>query len=115
MIEFVTKRAAEFSLPLHETDGLVDNHCTEAGVLVQGSQIVVIRDDLANEVGAKINTRRTLRMEGATCSTCVKTCLQCTVLSFRKCELQTLQTTAECGAAADRAGQMHEDGTHGRC
>ena len=87
MLEFVTKRAAEFLLPLRETDGLVDNHCAEAGILAQGSQIVVIRDDLANEVGTKINTRRTLRMEGATCSTCVKMCCQCTFLSFRKCGL----------------------------
>jgi hypothetical protein len=69
VLELAARREAEFSLPLREIDVLV-NHCrTEAGVLDQGSQIVVIREDLANEVGAQINTRHTLRMEGANSST----------------------------------------------
>lgn len=61
------KREAEFSLPLREIDVLVNNLRTEAGVFDQSSQIVVIREDLAKEVGpgAKINTQCTLRMEGA--------------------------------------------------
>lgn len=59
------KREAKFSFPLREFDVLVNNCRTYAGVLDQGSQIVVIREDLANEVGAKINAQRTLRMEGA--------------------------------------------------
>ena len=69
VLGLAAKREAEFSLPLREVDILVNHHSTEAGVLDQGSQIVVIREDLANEVGAKINTRRTLRMEGANGST----------------------------------------------
>jgi hypothetical protein len=64
VLELAAKREAEFSLPLREIDVLVNNCSTEAGVLDQGSQIIVIREDLANEVGAHINTRRTLRMEG---------------------------------------------------
>ena len=48
---------------------LVNNCCTEASVLNQGSQIVVIHKDLANEVGTKINKWRTLHMEGATGNT----------------------------------------------
>ena len=69
VLGLAAKREAEFSLPLQEVDILVNHHSTEAGVLDQGSQIVVIREDLANEVGAKINTRRTLRMEGTNGST----------------------------------------------
>ena len=65
VLEFAARREAEFSLPLREIDVLVNNLRTEAGVLDQGSQIVVIREDLAKEVNARINTQRTLRMEGA--------------------------------------------------
>jgi hypothetical protein len=52
-------------------DVLVNDLHTEAGILDQGSQIVVIWEDLAKEVIAKINTRRTLRMEGANGSTTI--------------------------------------------
>jgi hypothetical protein len=69
VLGLAAKREAEFSLPLREIDILVNRHSTEAGVLDQGSQIVVICEDLANEVGAKINTQCTLRMEGANSST----------------------------------------------
>ena len=69
VLELTAQREAEFSLPLREIDVLVNNLRTEAGVLDQGSQIVVIREDLAKEVGAQINTQRTLRMEGANSST----------------------------------------------
>ena len=69
VLGLAARREAEFSLPLQEIDVLVNNCRTEAGVLDQGSQIVVMREDLANEVGARINTQRTLRMEGANSST----------------------------------------------
>ena len=69
VLELVAKREAEFALPLREIDVLVNNLRTEAGILDQGSQIVVIREDLAREVGTQINTQRTLRMEGANGST----------------------------------------------
>ena len=69
VLEIATKREAEYSLPLREIDVQVNGRRTEAGVLDQGSQIVVIREDLANEVGARINTQRVLRMEGANGST----------------------------------------------
>src|SRR5216684_5442975 len=45
------KREAEYSLLLREIDILVNNLRREAGVLDQGSQLVVIREDLAKEVG----------------------------------------------------------------
>src|SRR6266567_3401698 len=69
VLELAAKQEAEFSLPLCEIDILVNNLRTEAGVLDQGSQIVVIREDLAKDVGAQINTQCTLRMEGANGST----------------------------------------------
>jgi hypothetical protein len=46
----------------------------EAGMLDQGSQIVVICEDLANEVGTQINTQHTLHMEGANSS---MSCMLC--------------------------------------
>ena len=46
---------AEFCLPLCETYILVDDHSTEDSFLDERSQVVVIREDLAGEVGAKIN------------------------------------------------------------
>ena len=69
VLELAARREAEFSLPLREIDVLVNDLRTEAGVLDQGSQIVVIREDLAKEVGARINTQHVLRMEGANGST----------------------------------------------
>lgn len=63
--DFSTLRAAEYSLPLREIDVLINNTISEAGVLDQGSQIVVIRQDLAQEAGVIINRRFQLEMEGA--------------------------------------------------
>ncbi|KAI0288887.1 hypothetical protein BC826DRAFT_888759, partial [Russula brevipes] len=50
---------------LHEISVLVNGLVTEFGVLDSGSQIVAIRYDLAQEVGAQINPHRRLEMEGA--------------------------------------------------
>ena len=69
VLGLATRREAKFSLPLREIDVLVNSRKTEAGVLHQGSQIVIIREDLANEVGTQINTQRVLQMEGANSST----------------------------------------------
>jgi hypothetical protein len=63
------KREAESSLPRREINVLVKDLRMEAGVLDQGSQIVTVREDLAQEVGARINTQRTLRIKGANGST----------------------------------------------
>ena len=68
VLGLATRRKAKFSLPLREIDILVNSHKTKAGMLDQGSQIVVIRKDLANEVGTQINTQRVLQMEGANSS-----------------------------------------------
>ena len=65
VLELVTPRTAEYSLPLHEIDVLVNDTVTEAGMLDQGLQIIVIRQDLLLEAGASINPDHRLEMEGA--------------------------------------------------
>lgn len=65
VLELPTKREAEIFLPLREIDVLVNNLRIEASVLNQGSQIVVITEDLVKEVGARVNTQRTLCIQGA--------------------------------------------------
>ncbi|KAI9429881.1 hypothetical protein H4582DRAFT_2088124 [Lactarius indigo] len=65
VLELSTPRTAEYSLPLHEIDILINGIVSEAGVLDQGSQIVVIRKDLAQEAGVFINHDHRLEMEGA--------------------------------------------------
>ena len=63
--ELAAKHEAGFALPLCDIDVLVEDLRTEAGVIDQGSQIVVVREDLAKEVGARINTQCTLCIKGA--------------------------------------------------
>ena len=58
-------REPAFSLPLQEIDISLGINLLEPGVLDPGSQIVVIQHDLAQELGARINTGRLLEMEGA--------------------------------------------------
>ena len=60
-----TPRPAEFSLPLREIDVLVNGVISEAGILDQGSQIIVMRQDLAQEAGVSFNSSHQLEMEGA--------------------------------------------------
>ncbi|KAH9009670.1 hypothetical protein EDB83DRAFT_2531108 [Lactarius deliciosus] len=66
---FATKQEARFSLPLRKIDVLDNDHSTGASALGRGSQIVAIHEDLANEVGARVNMWRT---EGANGSTSAK-------------------------------------------
>lgn len=62
---FPSLREPAYSLPLREVDVQIGGKVTEAGVIDPGSQIIVMREDLAREVGASINTDRLLQMEGA--------------------------------------------------
>jgi hypothetical protein len=55
----------DYSSSLEEIDVLVNEQATERGIIDTGSQIVAIREDLAREVGAHINTERRIEMEGA--------------------------------------------------
>ena len=80
------QREAEFSLPLQKIKVHINNWCTEAGILDQGSQIVVIREDLAKEASVQINTEQTLRMKGANSSTlCTLGCAE--DLNMRICDM----------------------------
>ena len=65
VLELSNPRIAEYSLPLREIDVLVNDTVSEAGILDQGSQIIVIRQDLAQEAGVHINHQHQLEMEGA--------------------------------------------------
>ena len=56
LLPFVADLEPVHSLPLLEIEVLVGDLSTEHGILDPGSQIVVIRRDLAKEVGAHINT-----------------------------------------------------------
>jgi hypothetical protein len=58
-------RPLAFCLPLQELDVLVNNDIKVTAILNTGSQIIVIRQDLIKALGVPINTRRTIKMEGA--------------------------------------------------
>ncbi len=58
-------REPAYSLPLREIDIQIGGKIVEAGVIDPGSQIIVMRVDLAREVGATINAKHQLHMEGA--------------------------------------------------
>jgi hypothetical protein len=60
----------DYSLPLVEIDVAFSSGATVSSVLDSGSQIVVIREDLAQQVGAKINTHRIVEVEGANGGRC---------------------------------------------
>jgi len=64
--KLTTTRQAAFSLPLREVEVLVNDIATKHAILDQGSQIVVIRADVAHACGAHINLvkRPLLRMAG---------------------------------------------------
>ena len=65
VMEVAARWVAAYSLPLHEIDVLVNRVTLKAGVLDQGSQIVLIRQDLAQEANVSINTAHQIDMEGA--------------------------------------------------
>jgi len=65
ILELSTPRIAKYSLPLREIDVLINGTISEAGVLDQGSQIIIIRRDLTQEAGALMNPDHQLEMEGA--------------------------------------------------
>src|SRR6266404_4905777 len=60
---------AEYSLLLCEVDVLINSKIVDTSVLNSGSQIVAIHADLARELGARVNTRRQMEMEGADSNT----------------------------------------------
>jgi hypothetical protein len=67
--EMTIPHEPDYSLPLLEIDVAFSGSITEPAVLNPGSQIVVIRRDLAQEVNAHVNPSRRLEMEGANSTT----------------------------------------------
>ena len=55
----------EYSLPLQEIDINLGEGISEPGLLDPGSQIVVIRRDLAQEINAHVSPGLWIEMEGA--------------------------------------------------
>jgi len=55
----------DYSLPLQEIDISFGNGISEPGLLDLGSQIVIIRQDLAQEINTRISPRLRIEMEGA--------------------------------------------------
>ena len=63
--ELTIPQQAAFSLPLREVEVVINDNSTEHAILDQGSQIMVIRADVACACGAQINTQHRIQMEGA--------------------------------------------------
>lgn len=55
----------EFSTPLQEVEVLVMGKQREVGLLDEGSEIVVVREDLCRELGAEVNRERRMTMQTA--------------------------------------------------
>jgi hypothetical protein len=68
-LDLTASQAADYTLPLREVDVVINSKAVHASVLDQGLQIIAIRADLAREVGATINTKNRLEMEGTNSST----------------------------------------------
>jgi len=62
---FIDNRSPDFCLPLQELDVLINGSIKATAILDTGSQIVVIRHDIAQALGAWINHQRLIKMEGA--------------------------------------------------
>jgi hypothetical protein len=58
-------REPDYSLPLLKIDVALKGSIVEPAVLDPGSQIIVIRKDLAQEVNMCVNPSQWLKMEGA--------------------------------------------------
>ena len=59
------ERPLAFCLPLQELDILVNGDLKVSAIYDTGSQIIVIRQDLVETLGLRINMHRTIEMEGA--------------------------------------------------
>ena len=62
---FINNQSPDFCLPLQELDVLINGSIKAAAILDTGSQIVVIRHDIAQALGAQINYQCLIEMEGA--------------------------------------------------
>lgn len=55
----------EFATPLREVEVVVMGRCRELGLLDEGSEIVIVREDLCEELGVEINQKRKMTMQTA--------------------------------------------------
>jgi len=62
---FIDNRSPDFCLPLQELNVLINGSIKAAAILDTGSQIVVIRHNIAQALRARINHQRLIKMEGA--------------------------------------------------
>ena len=53
----------EFATPLREVEVVVMGRCRELGLLDEGSEIVIVREDLYKELGLKVNKKRRMTMQ----------------------------------------------------
>jgi hypothetical protein len=60
----------DYSLPLVEIDIAFSSSATVSSILDSGSQIMVIREDLARQVGVKINPHCVVEVEGTNSGHC---------------------------------------------
>ena len=55
----------EFVTPLQEVEVVVMGRCYELGLLDEGSEIVIVREDLCKELGLEVNKKRRMTMQTA--------------------------------------------------
>jgi len=55
----------EFAMPLREIEVVVMGKCREIGLLDEGSEIVIVREDLCKELGLEVNKKRRMTMQTA--------------------------------------------------
>jgi len=61
----VPKMPLEFTTPLREIEVVVMGRCREWGLLDKGSEVVIVREDLCNEMGLVVNRERKMTMQTA--------------------------------------------------
>jgi len=55
----------EFAIPLQEVEVVVMGQRCELGLLDEGSEIVIVQEDLCKELGLKVNKKRRMTMQMA--------------------------------------------------
>ena len=61
----VPEALVEFAMPLREVEVMVMGRHREMGLLDEGLEIVIIRGDLCDELGVKVNMKRKMMMQTA--------------------------------------------------
>jgi len=61
----VPEAPVEFAMPLREVEVMVMGRHRKIGLLDEGSEIMIIRRDLYNELGVEVNMKRKMTMQTA--------------------------------------------------